>query len=437
MREPCVEVGLVYREKATVCFQGGYCCNGEAVDGQEEFFLQGEEIGWRGKFYPELLLEARQQEQGCFTLAVTIGIGFHWEQQEQQCFNGSLKIGIEQGRLSFMNVIPVEEYLKSVISSEMNAQASSALLEAHAVISRSWLLAQIGKRRGAETIPGCKVAAGSEPEEIIRWYDHREHSAFDVCADDHCQRYQGITRQTTAAVREAVDRTRGEVLMDGTEICDARFSKCCGGAFERFSSCWEERDYTYLAAGRDSDTGKGLPDLRKEQAAFQWITGTPEAFCNTTDQGVLQKVLNRYDQATTGFFRWEVRYSQEELSGLVRARLGKDLGEIIDLVPVERGTSGRLIRLTIIGTLRTVTIGKELEIRRVLSSSHLYSSAFVVERLEGPGAVPEAFVLRGAGWGHGVGLCQIGAAVMSEKGYGYSAILAHYYKGAEIRKLWN
>ena len=335
--------------------------------------------------------------------------------------------------LTAVNRIGVESYLFSVIASEMSASASPALLRAHAVISRSWVLAQIAKRDSPSRTKGSRnKPQRKDPYSRIRWYDREEHMLYDVCADDHCQRYQGITRTYghEQAVREAIEATWGEVLTyDGT-ICDARFSKCCGGVSEAFESCWEEVPHPYLIPVRDSGETRELPDLTDEAAAERWITTYPESYCDTQDPTVLGQVLNGYDRETSDFYRWQVSYTAEELSDLVARRSGIDFGTILDLIPVERGASGRLIRLKIVGTKRAMVIGKELEIRRILSETHLYSSAFVVRR-EG-----NRFILLGAGWGHGVGLCQIGAAVMGAKGIPYDRILLHYYTGARIEKLY-
>ena len=371
----------------------------------------------------------------------TIGINFHWERKEVQRFKGELKIIVEDDRLTAINIIPIEDYLTSVISSEMSATASLELLKAHAVISRSWLLNKLKVANGKlKVIMHPDNTANFElstlPSQLIKWYDHEAHKNFDVCADDHCQRYQGITRTSTPQAIEAVFATRGEVLMYEGEICDARFSKCCGGAFEEFQNCWENVKHPYLIGQRDSKTETRLPDLTKEVEADKWIRTSPAAFCNTHNKQVLSQVLNNYDQETTDFYRWRVCYSQQELSELIHKRSGIEFGKIIDLIPVERGTSGRLVRLKIVGTLRTLIIGKELEIRRTLSSSHLYSSAFVVDKeyKEDEKEIPSRFILTGSGWGHGVGLCQIGAAVMGEQGYKYKEILSHYYPGSAIEQ---
>lgn len=362
-----------------------------------------------------------------FTLKdVTIGVDFHWQRKENQSFLGKLKLKKSGDLTLALNIVPVEDYLTSVISSEMSADASLELLKAHAVISRSWVLAQICHKASASG----HVDMLDTPEERVKWYDHDDHVDFDVCADDHCQRYQGITRASRAKVRSAILSTWGEVLMYGDELCDARFSKCCGGAFEEFQYCWEPRRHDYLVAARDAVDGAPLPDLTVEANAREWILGRPDAFCADVDDSILAQVLNNYDRETVNFYRWTVDYDVDELSAIVRERSGIDFGEIRDLVPLARGTSGRIYRLKIVGSKRTMIVGKELEIRKWLSRSHLYSSAFVVER------TLHGFRLHGAGWGHGVGLCQIGAAVMGERGFNYRQILSHYFKDAEIRSIY-
>ena len=362
-----------------------------------------------------------------FTLKdVTIGVDFHWQRKENQSFLGKLKLKKSGDLTLALNIVPVEDYLTSVISSEMSADASLELLKAHAVISRSWVLAQICHKASASG----HVDMLDTPEERVKWYDHDDHVDFDVCADDHCQRYQGITRASRAQVRSAILSTWGEVLMYGDELCDARFSKCCGGAFEEFQYCWEPRRHDYLVVARDAVDGAPLPDLTVEANAREWILGRPDAFCSDVDESILAQVLNNYDRETVDFYRWIVDYDVDELSEIVRERSGIDFGEIRDLVPLARGTSGRIYRLKIVGSKRTMIVGKELEIRKWLSRSHLYSSAFMVER------TLHGFRLHGAGWGHGVGLCQIGAAVMGERGFNYRQILSHYFKDAEIRSIY-
>lgn len=418
---------------------GEYSAAGTTATGEQTATVQDGKILWNGQLHDEIVFTPAKEGNRFTLCGVTIGVNFHWERTEDQQFSGALRLIVEDTNLvRAINIVDVEEYLLSVISSEMSATASLELLKAHAVISRSWLLAQIEKNKQI-------VAAGEvynpltvTETEIVKWYDREDHTTFDVCADDHCQRYQGVTRQSTPTVEEAIAATRGKVLTtEGGKLCDARFSKCCGGVFEEFENCWEPVHHSYLEARRDTDDEMNFPDLTVEENAREWILGRPDAFCNTSDAEILSQVLNNYDQETTDFYRWKVEYTREELARLVKERSGIDFGEIVDLQPVARGTSGRLYRLRIVGTKRTLIIGKELEIRRTLSPSHLYSSAFVVERHDlNAAGVPERITLIGAGWGHGAGLCQIGAAVMGAKGYSYERILAHYFPGAELSKLY-
>ena len=443
MQEPVITVGILSGKEIGFSFPKEFISSdGIAICGIQQAVYRKGKICWQEKEYDELSFTPQQDTSSFFELQdVTIGINFHWERKEVQRFKGELKIIVEDDRLTAINIIPIEDYLTSVISSEMSATASLELLKAHAVISRSWLLNKLKVANGKlKVIMHPDNTANFElstlPSQLIKWYDHEAHKNFDVCADDHCQRYQGITRTSTPQAIEAVFATRGEVLMYEGEICDALFSKCCGGAFEEFQNCWENVKHPYLIGQRDSKTETRLPDLTKEAEADKWIRTSPAAFCNTHNKQVLSQVLNNYDQETTDFYRWRVCYSQQELSELIHKRSGIEFGKIIDLIPVERGTSGRLVRLKIVGTLRTLIIGKELEIRRTLSSSHLYSSAFVVDKeyKEDEKEIPSRFILTGSGWGHGVGLCQIGAAVMGEQGYKYKEILSHYYPGSAIEQ---
>lgn len=424
MNQPEVHIGILTAREVEFCFHGNYSCEGINVIGDQKVEWVAGKIQWNGKLYTELLFEP---ELGYFTFElydVVIGVGFHWERNEDQLFEGKLHFVSHADGVIAINILPVESYLKSVISSEMSAHASLEFLKAHAVISRSWLLAQLEKRHHPSVAP----AFVENDCEHIRWYDREDHECFDVCADDHCQRYQGVTKVSTSTVCQAVEETWGMVLTYGGDLCDARFSKCCGGALEEFQSCWEDVPHPYLTKRRDSATPVALPDLTDEEQAEAWIRSCPEAFCHTEDVFVLQQVLNGYDRETPDFYRWKVSYTVDELSKLVAERSGIDFGEIKALIPVERGVSGRLVRLRIEGSKCTKIIGKELEIRRILSTSHLYSSAFVVDKID------NRFVLTGAGWGHGVGLCQIGAAVMATKGYTYDQILLHYYNGAKIEQ---
>ena len=435
--EPQVSVGIVSGAEIRFTLNGRYAVAGQPVSGAQVATIANGLIHWQGKAYTELVFTPADAAAS-FTLEdVTIGVNFHWERKERQTFRGTLRLLANDGKILAINRLHVEQYLESVISSEMSATSNLPLLMAHAVISRSWLLAQMEKRSGGQASGPTVSAMTATADRLVKWYDRQDHTLFDVCADDHCQRYQGITMETSANVAEAIRRTRGQILRYGDEICDARFSKCCGGAMEEFQYCWDDTPKPYLKGIGDTPS-ETIPNLTVEANAEQWIRSEPDSFCNTHDKRILQQVLNDYDQETTDFYRWHVDYTQQELSELIKRKTGIDFGQIVDLVPVERGKSGRLSLLKIVGTRRTMTIGKELEIRRALSESHLYSSAFVVDKdyAEGDTTVPSAFHLIGAGWGHGVGLCQIGAAVMGDKGYSYDAILKHYYPGASLEEAW-
>lgn len=440
---PTVSVGILAADSITVVFNGEYCCGDLTLSGEYTFDRASDRdaavMSVTGLILtPGDVIEAVNPAEASFTIKdVVIGVNFHWERRENQTFRGNLAFGFEHGKMYAIDIVPVEDYLASVISSEMSATASVELLKAHAVISRSWLLAQIAKQQALTDSGETYQTSTVTDDEIVRWYDREDHVAFHVCADDHCQRYQGITRQTTTRVAFAVAATRGMVLTDGGRLCDARFSKCCGGVFEEFENCWEPVRHSYLVARRDSPAAHDFPDLRIETEAVRWIETRPDAFCNTSDAEILSQVLNNYDQETADFYRWTVSYGRDELAALVKERSGIDFGDIIDLQPLTRGTSGRIVRLRIVGTKRTMVIGKELEIRRTLSPSHLYSSAFTVERHDiGSDGVPARITLHGAGWGHGVGLCQIGAAVMGARGYTFDAILSHYFPGAKLDTIY-
>ena len=434
--EPEVTVGILSAQKISFELNSPYTAKGESIEGPQTVEFSEGGILWRGNQYRELTFTPQDDDASFSLHDVTIGLDFHWQRKQTEKFNGTLRLVVEADKITAINQLSVEKYLSSVISSEMKSTSSSELLKAHAVISRSWLLAQMEKRQHLKDGQNNFFSFIKKDDEIIRWYDREDHTIFDVCADDHCQRYQGITEEGRREVLNAVRATRGQVLTYGDDICDARFSKCCGGVTEEFQYCWENKSKPYLTAVRD---GAGnLPDLSDEALAEQWIRTSPASYCNTTDKKVLAQVLNDYDQETPDFFRWHVEYTQEELSALINEKTKDDFGQIIDLIPVERGKSGRICRLKIVGTKKTLTIGKELEIRRTLSKTHLYSSAFVVDR-EGMEAddIPQRFMLTGAGWGHGVGMCQIGAAMMSNEGHSYDNILLHYYRGAEIKKLYD
>jgi len=387
---------------------------------QKVEYSQGR-ISYNGALYDELVFEAQTEatmfaEPSFILYGVTIGVDFHWERKVTQKFAGTLKFIVDGGKVTAVNIVGVEDYLLSVISSEMKASAGLEFLKAHAVISRSWVMAQVEHRQSHVSRtpePSCPVSEPVEGAgEYIKWFDHDDHTLFDVCADDHCQRYQGLTMAVGDTVRKAVDQTWGLVLTSEGKICDARFSKCCGGRMELFSTCWEDKDYPYL---------QPLPDTA------DCVEGG-DVFCDTKDEKILSQVLNDYDLETRDFYRWRTEYSRTEVSDLVRRRSGMDFGTIRDLVPVERGPSGRLKRLKVVGDKKTMIIGKELIIRRWLSDSHLKSSAFEVH-WDG-----DHLTLDGSGWGHGVGLCQIGAAVMAAKGYSFDRILLHYYPGSTLER---
>ena len=433
--EPQVAVGIVSGKTIKFSLNKPYVAKGESIEGEQVVEFSEGGIAWRGRQYRELSFVPKTPDASFSLHDVTIGIDFHWERQEVQTFRGALRLVVEADKVCAINLLPVEEYLTSVISSEMKATASDELLKAHAVISRSWLLAQMERRNRLNGSADHFFSFVKKDDMLIRWYDREDHTIFDVCADDHCQRYQGITRAVGRKAAAAVAATRGQVLVYDDEICDARFSKCCGGVTEEFQYCWDNVPKPYLRAVTDSADGT-LVDLRVEQNARKWISDEPEAFCNTNDKQVLSQVLNDYDTETTNFYRWKVEIRQEQLSKLVAGKLKMDFGGIKALSVVERGRSGRISKLRIEGTERTLTIGKELEIRRALSETHLLSSAFVVDTEGQTNGLPDKFILHGAGWGHGVGLCQIGAAMMGEKGFAYDKILLHYYRGAQIKKLY-
>ena len=448
-KQPNVTVGIVSGQKIHFSLNKPYLAKGETVMGEQVVEFSEGGVLWNGNQYSKLTFHPQSADASFSLSDVTIGVNFHWERKETQTFLGTLRFVVEADKICAINELPVEKYLESVISSEMSATSSLELLKAHAVISRSWLLAQMKKRREVAASDNNFFSFVKKDDMLIRWYDREDHTIFDVCADDHCQRYQGITKETSPHVAEAIRQTLGQVLLDGEDICDARFSKCCGGETEEFQYCWEDTPKSYLTAVRDLVLGVKNEEqedssrftlhssLQDEATAERWIRSNPPAFCNTTDKKILSQVLNDYDQETADFYRWKVTYSQEKLQQLFEEKLKMNFGAILDMKAVERGKSGRISKLQIIGTEKTFTIGKELEIRRALSDTHLYSSAFVVDKYDkDEQGVPQRFEIIGAGWGHGVGLCQIGAAVMGEQGYAYNDILLHYYQGAEIKQLY-
>ncbi len=442
--EPLINVGILTESKINFELYGDFDYEGkkysgifsaQLVNGKIVCKTNKEKIAETG----EIFFKTMDPEGDSFLVKdVVIGVKFHWERKEKQRFLGSLKIIIEDGKLTAINVIPIEAYLISVISSEMSARSSLQLLKAHSIVSRSWLLAQIEKSKSLKQQDIEYSTVYKNENELIKWYDREDHKNFDVCADDHCQRYQGITKVYTEIARQAVKETKGIIVTYDDKVCDARYSKSCGGFTEAFENVWEPVKYEYLSSIVDYkyEPDNYNFDFSNEVNARKWILGNPSSFCNTKDKKVLSQILLDFDQETTDFFRWKVEYLQVELSNLIKEKSGIDFGDILDLIPIERGASSRLIKLKIVGTKKTLIIGKELEIRRILSKSHLYSSAFVVRKIIKENKVPDKFIISGAGWGHGVGLCQIGAAVMASQGYNFDEILLHYFSNARLFKLY-
>lgn len=425
-----IHVGILGAPAVSFCLNGRYSLNGVEVTGEGRVDISDGRLQYKGTVSDSIEFVATDDECTFDLDNVVIGVDFHWQRCEKQRFEGNLRFIVADGQVHAVNDIDIERYLYSVISSEMSGESPFELLKAHAIISRSWLMAQIRNKGVNYPAPPCDLSQ----EEIISWMDREDHEAFDVCADDHCQRYQGITRAGNPEVARAIEATRGIVILDDDgKVADARFSKCCGGVTELFENCWQPEHHSYLVARADTPDSSAFPDLTIEQNAREWIMSSPGSFCNSEDAAVLSTVLNGYDRETTHFYRWTVKYSAGELAALISRRSGINFGRIRALEVMERGPSGRIIRLRIIGEHRTVTIGKELIIRRWLSDSHLYSSAFIVEHeTDGADGYPLSFTLHGAGWGHGVGLCQIGAAVMATKGYEAEKILSHYFPNTQL-----
>jgi SpoIID/LytB domain protein len=410
-QQPKIRVGIMAEKEIRFCLNDSFTDGRSVFEGEMQISASGGKLNWNGVLIDSLTLKP-SEHGSTFTLHdVTIGIGFHWERKEDQTFSGQLKFIIENGLVRAINILPVEDYLTSVISSEMKPTATREFLKAHAVISRSWVLAQLRSPYHTAAAHAATPQRDYILDRIIKWYDHDQHTLFDVCADDHCQRYQGVTRVLSPQVRQAIAATRGQILVSQGRICDTRFGKCCGGRTNEFQYCWENVRHPYL-------------------------TSVSDPFCNIQDPAILRRVLNDYDLETTDFYRWHVEYSQEELKALITSRLKIDLGDILNLESLEAGPGGHISRLLIVGSLRSFTVGKELEIRRTLSTSHLMSSAFTVQLLDVRDGVPQRIRLDGKGWGHGVGLCQIGAAVMGHQGYPYRKILSHYYTGAQLKRVY-
>lgn len=427
-----INVGILTAREVRFRLDTPYYIDGVSVEGEQTAVAQPDGILWQGKLFNEITAlpqdshspkggagGGRSGEASFRIYNVTIGKQFHWERQQVQVFTGTLHLVWHEGQIVVINELPLEDYLISVISSEMKSTCSLEFLKASAVISRSWLLAQLThkknelKNSSTHQLKNSKTQKliNSSTQELIRWWDREDHDLFDVCADDHCQRYQGITQASNPNVRRAVNETCGQVLMGDGEICDARFGKCCGGQTNEFQYCWQNIRKSYLSSVADP-------------------------FCNTSDREVLSQVLNDYDLETNNFYRWQVRFTQERLRELIERNLGMKFGHILRLEPLEAGPAGHISRLRIVGSERTFIIGKELLIRKTLSTSHLLSSAFTISLEDIQDGIPQTIILNGKGWGHGVGMCQIGAAVMGHQGYSYQAILTHYYPGAEIRQIY-
>jgi len=445
-KEPNISVGILSEKEIKFELYGDFSVGGfkQSLSGRFTAEVQDNRIICKSgkdkiEISNEIIFEPGDPALDSFLIIdVPIGIKFHWERKEKQRFMGSLKLLRENDKIWVINILSTGRYLTSVISSEMNSKSSIQLLKAHAIVSRSWLLAQVEKAKSLKGKKEKYKTLFQTENEIIKWMDREDHKLFDVCADDHCQRYQGITKISTENSRLAIEDTKGIVLMYDKKICDTRYSKCCGGITEAYENVWEPIKHDYLSSVVDYkfEPENYNTDFSSEQNVRKWITGNPPAFCNNSDSRILTQVLVDFDQETKDFFRWEVEYSQEQVKKIIKSKSEIDFGDIIDLVPVERGDSGRLIKLKIIGSKKTITIGKELEIRKVLSETHLYSSAFVVDKEGEKNGVPERFIIHGAGWGHGVGLCQIGAAVMASQGYQFDEILLHYFKDAKLKKIY-
>ena len=431
--EPKVKVGIMDGQTEIIGhLEGNFRANASnLVSGRFSGRREGEMIVLADEADHEITrsssIRLTAQKNSTFELSnVTIGNRFHWERKEDQVYQGDLVLHLrEDGTICAINEISLENYLKSVISSEMSAEAPIEFLRAHAILSRSWLLAGLDRRKRENTSVGKNI---QEKGEVMRWYDREDHDLFDVCSDDHCQRYHGITKVISQRAEEAIRKTSGTVMTYRNEICDARYSKACGGITENFETAWNDKRIPYLRSTSDASTSHH--PIGTEEEATAWILSKPDAYCNTKDAHLLKRILPEVDRETKDFFRWEVEYYRKELEEILQKQTGFDFGELTEIVPISRGPSGRISRLRIVGSKKSMVVGKELEIRRCLSDTHLYSSAFIV-RLEA-----DRVVFHGAGWGHGVGLCQIGAAVMATQGFSAEEILKHYFRGVEIRKIY-
>lgn len=369
-----------------------------------EIELDGQKLGSTVR----IVLDTNNTSSHITVSNIMIGIQFHWQKHEDLDYRGIIEVGFNnQGKLVVINEIDLENYLVSVNSSEMTSDCPIGLLESQTVVARNTVLATMGK--------------------------HHYNTNFHLCSDDHCQCYHGKKREQQVS-RQAVENTWGRILLHGDEICDARYSKICGGIMEDYRYVWENRDIPYMVSGIDSDEEINYP-ANTEETAKELIDTSLPAYCNTDLHKLPENLANLY--STQNLFRWEVTYPREELESLISEKTGKDIGELQDIIPLERGDSGRLIYINLVGSDKTLKIGKELEIRRVLSKSHLYSSCFYVRKEMGTDGKVSRFILKGAGWGHGVGLCQVGATVMASKKIPYQKILEHYYKNTNLVSLYS
>lgn len=439
--EPSIKVGIIAQcKKVDGAFNGPYRLDGKSIEGSFAARISGRDIIIYESAGTEIVrkeeIHCTPMDDSTFTLFdVTIGVHFHWERTQEQTFKGTLILALDAlGNMVVINQIFLEDYLTSVISSEMSTDAPLEFLKAHSIISRSWLMATLTHARAEKKRVRVSFGPVRSAGEIICWYDREDHTLFDVCADDHCQRYQGITRMMSGNARNAAEITRGVFLTYNNEICDARYHKACGGITDNFQSAWDDTPIPYLTSVCDSPAP--YDSIRTEADAERWFLSSPDVYCNTRDEHILTQILPSFDRETTDFFRWKVAFTRQTLEGIIKEKSGINIGDLKNIIPLERGPSGRIVRLTIEGSKQTITIGKELEIRRWLSRTHLLSSAFSVTVEHDQSGAPTRFILHGAGWGHGVGLCQIGAAVMAAKGFTAEEILKHYFRDTQLQKLY-
>ncbi len=337
----------------------------------------------------------RRQDSPFYLHDIPIGRGFHWERHERLSYRGELHLFASRGDgLTAMNRIPLETYIRSTVFSEMGPDLPDAFLAAQAVAARSTVLATANR--------------------------HHRGEGFHLCNDDHCQCYQGVLREPQV-ISPALGETEGEILVSNGRPVDARYAKCCGGVSETYEAVWGGEGHPYFISRPCGEFETA--DLTQEQNMQEFLSQRAPAFCNDE----LHAYPERWREES--YFRWQREYNASELQTLIEAKVGIEVGTVRELRPIKRGASGRILILEIVGSKQTLRIYRELEIRRVLFLSHLPSSCFIVET-EGKG--PDKFRLIGAGWGHGVGLCQLGAAAMAHKGRSKQRILEHYYPETKL-----